>query len=160
MGVFVSSITTPFSKQLVKMLFDLLDSSFQAWAVCLTVPSLSYFVIKWLLNTDPSKRYNARSYPPGPPRRPLIGAAGSFPKDHLYQNFCEWEKLYGMIAYEIFGEREHQSNNPFYVGDVIYAPILGIDIVVINSYEVAQQILSKRPASTAGRRVPYLLEHL
>jgi hypothetical protein len=46
------------------------------------------------------------------------------------------------------------------IGDIVYAPLPGMDIVVLNSYEIAQEVLSKRPSSTAGREVGYLVTTL
>ncbi|PVF92948.1 cytochrome P450 [Serendipita vermifera] len=78
-------------------------------------------------------------YPPGPKREPLIGTLRSFPKNHFYRQFCEWADTYG---------------------DIVYAPLPGMDIIVLNSYEVAQELLLKRPGSTAGRQVGYLMFNL
>ncbi|PVF91570.1 cytochrome P450 [Serendipita vermifera] len=45
-------------------------------------------------------------------------------------------------------------------GDIVYAPIPGMDIVIPNSQEIAQEFLTKQPSSTAGCRFSYLLTHL
>jgi hypothetical protein len=46
------------------------------------------------------------------------------------------------------------------IGDVVYAPVLGINMVILNSHEVANELLSKRPNSTSGRHVSYLVHTL
>jgi hypothetical protein len=45
-------------------------------------------------------------------------------------------------------------------GDVVYAPFPGMQNIILNSHEVAQEFLSKKPQSTAGRRVGYLVRQL
>lgn len=96
----------------------------------------SYFSLKGIQRIL-FKKSDSRRYPPGPPRDPVIGCLRSFPKSQFLETFCEWVTAYG---------------------DIIYAPIPGNDIVILNSYEVAQELLSKRPSSTAGRNVGYLIE--
>ncbi|PVG01722.1 cytochrome P450 [Serendipita vermifera] len=79
------------------------------------------------------------AYPPGPPREILIGSLRSFPKDHFFRQFCQWAETYG---------------------EIVYAPLPGMNIIILNSYEIAQEVLSRRPSSTAGRQVGYLLATL
>ncbi|CAG8645491.1 9542_t:CDS:2, partial [Acaulospora colombiana] len=55
--------------------------------------SLCYLTIKGL-QTILSKDVHVHSYPPGPPRKPILGALTSFPKDHIYERFNEWAALY------------------------------------------------------------------
>jgi hypothetical protein len=45
-------------------------------------------------------------------------------------------------------------------GDIVYAPLPGMDIVIINSHEIAEELLSKRSSSTGARRPGYLLSDL
>ncbi|PVF97215.1 cytochrome P450 [Serendipita vermifera] len=107
-------------------------------AVSVTLASLGYFAITGL--KDVLFRDSAEQpYPPGPPREPLIGALRSFPRDHFLQRFNEWARKYG---------------------DIVYAPVPGMNIVILNSYEVANELLNKRPSSTGGRRTGYLLTKL
>ncbi|PVF97330.1 cytochrome P450 [Serendipita vermifera] len=116
----------------------MLDSPLETVAVSLSIASLGYLVMKGVHSVF-SKDRMADSYPPGPPRDPLIGAVRSFPKDHFYDRLVEWAALYG---------------------DIVYAPIPGMNMVIINSYEVAQEFLSKRPNTTAGRRIAYIITDL
>ncbi|PVF97328.1 cytochrome P450 [Serendipita vermifera] len=117
---------------------QILDSPLKTCAVTFTLASLGYLTIKGVQNML-SKDHAAQPYPPGPPRYPLIGAMASFPKDHFYQRFTEWAQLYG---------------------DIVYAPLPGMNMVILNSYDAAQELLSKRPGSTSGRRIGYLVTHL
>lgn len=44
--------------------------------------------------------------------------------------------------------------DPF-VGDLIYAPVLGQDIIIINSEKIAKELLENRSLNTSGR--PYFI---
>lgn len=37
-----------------------------------------------------------------------------------------------------------QSNRPIYVGDLVFVPVVAQKILLLNSYEVATELLSKR----------------
>ncbi|PVF92960.1 cytochrome P450 [Serendipita vermifera] len=116
----------------------LLDSPLQTGVVSLVIASLGYLTLKGILGLL-SKGQDIRSYPPGPPRLPLLGALTSFPKDHFHKGFREWAALYG---------------------DVVYAPVLGTNMIILNSHDAANELLAKKPNTTAGRHVNYLLGDL
>ncbi|PVF92950.1 cytochrome P450 [Serendipita vermifera] len=96
-----------------------------------TLLVLSYLILEWLRYQLLGKSAKLSE--------PLIACLRSFPKDHFFQRFCEWAALYG---------------------DIVYAPLPGMQIVVLNSYEAAQELLSARPNSTAGRRIGYMVHIL
>jgi hypothetical protein len=135
---------------------NVLDSPYKAVAVSLSVASLGYLTIKGV-HSFLSKGQMTHSFPPGPPRDPLIGAIRSFPKDHFYERVAEWAELYGAPLFSISNEI---SLLLLFIGDIVYAPIPGLNMITLNSYEVAQELLSKRPNTTAGRRVTYLITDL
>ncbi|PVF97216.1 cytochrome P450 [Serendipita vermifera] len=113
----------------------LVDSPIKTAVVSLGLASLCYLTVTKIQNAV-TKRNDKHAYPPGPPREPLIGAMRSFPKDRFFQRFDEWADTYG---------------------DIVYAPIPGMDVVILNSYDVAQELLSKRPNSTGGRRAGFMV---
>jgi hypothetical protein len=116
---------------------------------------LGYTVIKGVKYAIASKRYDA-VYPPGPTRLPFIKTLRSFPKDHFFRRFCEWATVYGAsIQCEI-----DFLYKPGFLGDIVYAPLPGMDVVVLNSYEIAQELLSKRFSSTGERRRTYFLVNM
>ncbi|PVF93570.1 cytochrome P450 [Serendipita vermifera] len=115
-----------------------MESPAKACGVSLTVITLSYFAIRGL-PSNLFKKSHSRSYPPGPPREFLIGAMRSFPKDRFLDTFCDWARTYGGI---------------------VYAPLPGMDIVILNSHEIAEDLLTKRSSSTGARRPGYLLSDL
>ena len=45
-------------------------------------------------------------------------------------------------------------------GDIVSIDILGKPIVVLSSYVIAQELLSKRPNATAGRDRPYMMREV
>ncbi|PVF93585.1 cytochrome P450 [Serendipita vermifera] len=115
-----------------------IESPAKSGIVALIAVGLGYLVLK-ALQTVVSGRAGIYSYPPGPPRDFLIGTLRSFPKGSFAEHFCDWARTYG---------------------DIVYAPIPGMSIVILNSHDIAQELLAKRPSLTAGRRVGYLMLEL
>ncbi|KLO13426.1 cytochrome P450 [Schizopora paradoxa] len=68
--------------------------------------------------------------PPGPPRLPIIGNLHQMPLSHLWEKAVEWGKQYG---------------------DIIYVENAGDSTLIINSYEVAVELLTKRSAIYSSR---------
>ncbi|PVF95137.1 cytochrome P450 [Serendipita vermifera] len=116
----------------------IVESSLKACAVSVGVASLGYLTVKGVQALF-SNHHGKRVYPPGPPRGPLIGAMRSFPKGHFAKAFSEWAVTYG---------------------DIVYAPLPGMEIVILNSVEVAQELLNKKRNTTARRQVGYLVMNL
>jgi hypothetical protein len=48
----------------------------------------------------------------------------------------------------------------FHAGDIVYAPLPGMEIVILNSTEIAQELLNKKRNTTARRQVGYLVMNL
>jgi hypothetical protein len=46
------------------------------------------------------------------------------------------------------------------LGDIVYAPLPGAGHLILNSPDVAQELLGKRPNSTAGRGIGYLVRRM
>jgi hypothetical protein len=46
------------------------------------------------------------------------------------------------------------------VGDIVSVEIPGFPIIIINSYETVQDLLAKRPSTTAGRKIGYMVLEL
>ncbi|KAF8607170.1 cytochrome P450 [Ceratobasidium sp. AG-I] len=69
--------------------------------------------------------------PPGPPRWSLIGALLSMPRNEPnWTAFVRWGKE---------------------TGNVVYAPVLGQDMIILNSREAAVELLEKRSVSYSDR---------
>ncbi|KIM28312.1 hypothetical protein M408DRAFT_329418 [Serendipita vermifera MAFF 305830] len=110
------------------------DSPLKLVGVTVSIATIGYVLVQGLKKmTDNSNRLPP---PPGPPHRFLIGNLLQFPKDHFYKRFCEWQREYG---------------------DIVSVEIPGASMVILNSYEMVQELLNKRPSSTAGRKAGYMV---
>lgn len=69
-------------------------------------------------------------YPPGPPQDPFIGNIRNAPKDKPCLTWEEWGKTYGPI---------------------VYMNVIGKPYIIINSYEVARELLEKRGQKYSDR---------
>ncbi|KIM28320.1 hypothetical protein M408DRAFT_23723 [Serendipita vermifera MAFF 305830] len=112
----------------------LADSPLKLAGVTISIATIGYVLVQGLRKT--TTKPNGLSVPPGPPRHFLIGNLLQFPKDHFYKRFCEWKKAYG---------------------DIVSVELPGTSMVILNSYELAQELLNKRPNSTAGRKTGYMV---
>jgi hypothetical protein len=56
--------------------------------------------------------------------------------------------------------RDARDSQNIRLGDIVYAPVPGMDVVILNSYDMAYELLSKRPNSTGGRRTGYMVLEL
>ncbi|KIM28318.1 hypothetical protein M408DRAFT_329423 [Serendipita vermifera MAFF 305830] len=112
----------------------LADSPLKLAGVTLSIATIGYALFHGLKKI--SRRSNELPPPPGPPRHFLIGNLLHFPKDHFYERFCEWQKEYG---------------------DIVSVELPGTSMVILNSYEIVQELLNKKPSSTAGRKIGYMI---
>jgi Cytochrome P450 len=69
-------------------------------------------------------------FPPGPPRDPIIGSLRSFPQTKWQETFSKLQETYGGL---------------------IYFKVLGQSILVVNSLEVATDLMEKRGNIYSGR---------
>ncbi|CAG7853102.1 SubName: Full=Uncharacterized protein {ECO:0000313/EMBL:CCA75453.1} [Serendipita indica DSM 11827] len=82
---------------------------------------------------------SGRHYPPGPPKLLLIGNAHNFPVDNWAVVFNEWQKLYG---------------------DIIHIQLPGTSFVIVNSFEIAQELFNKRAKFNSDRNVGHMIMKL
>ncbi|EEB95491.1 hypothetical protein MPER_05535, partial [Moniliophthora perniciosa FA553] len=68
--------------------------------------------------------------PPGPTAEPLLGHLRLIPSQGQAEAFHQWAKIYG---------------------DVMYLRVFGRDMVVLDSFEAAQELLEKRGAKYSCR---------
>ncbi|KAI1790237.1 cytochrome P450 [Ganoderma leucocontextum] len=83
-----------------------------------------------LLLTRNRLRKSSLHLPPGPKGFPLIGNVLAMPRTDLGPRFARMGDRYG---------------------DIIYMDVLGQPMIVVNSYEVASELLDKRSATFSGR---------
>jgi hypothetical protein len=107
----------------------------------LLVPS--YFIYaKWRRKTYP--------LPPGPKGWPIIGNALDIPLTSMGPVYASWAKLFGEIMILLTGDLVLTSP----IGSsIISASALGQTIIIIDSYDVAIELLEKRAAKYSSRRV-------
>ncbi|KAG6854559.1 hypothetical protein C0991_004895 [Blastosporella zonata] len=75
------------------------------------------------------KRHNL-PYPPGPKGYPIIGNLLDIPTGFQWTTYTEWAKKYG---------------------DLLYINVLGTHLVIINSEEIADELVEKRSANYSDR---------
>ncbi|KAG9048574.1 hypothetical protein FS837_012515 [Tulasnella sp. UAMH 9824] len=85
------------------------------------------FVLLLLLRHAWNRRHH---YPPGPPQDPLIGNLRNAPKEKPCLTWEEWGKTYGPL---------------------IYMNVAGKPYIIINSYDVARELLEKRGGKYSDR---------
>lgn len=93
--------------------------------------------------------------PPSPPADPFIGHYRIFPRTYQAAVFFEWSQRYGQYAclfLACFGFGAF-ANLVRSLGDVFYLEILGRKIVIVNNYDVANELLHKRSAIYSDRPV-------
>jgi hypothetical protein len=89
------------------------------------------------------QRSGGRYLPPGPKRWPILGSFLSFPRHHVYDAFCRWQKEYGESPFPTLFVRCEDIVS-MSTGDVVYISLLGQPIYIINTREKAEDLLSKR----------------
>ncbi|KAF8799127.1 cytochrome P450 [Phlegmacium glaucopus] len=102
------------------------------------VISLSLALIAYLYFTK-NKR-SSLPLPPGPKKRPLLGNLLDFPRNHHWLKYSEWAK-------------EFNSN-------IIYVYAVGKDVIILNSFDAAIDLLDKRSSISSSRPVTPMLKDL
>ncbi|KDQ08477.1 hypothetical protein BOTBODRAFT_37914 [Botryobasidium botryosum FD-172 SS1] len=97
------------------------------------VAVLTVYVYRRARNT----RSNPRRLPPppGPKADPIIGHARYFPTEAPWIQFSEWKKTFG---------------------DILYLHALGNDVIVLNSYTTARDLVGKRSIYADRPEIPFL----
>ncbi|THH08770.1 hypothetical protein EW145_g2477 [Phellinidium pouzarii] len=90
----------------------------------------------WLLHNRASRQ----KYFPSPPSDSLLGYMRIMPQTYPWLTFMEWGKKLG----------EHH-------GDIIYIPIFGRPVIILNTAEAALDLMEKRGANYSDRPISILL---
>ncbi len=109
--------------------------------------ALVLFMAAWHIR---KRRRNAH-LPPSPPSDPLIGHYRIFPRSYQAEVFFQWSKTYGKSS-GIY-EAAAGADLKMYEGDIFYLEILGRKIVIVNNYEMANELMDKRSANYSDRPV-------
>ncbi|KAJ7468475.1 putative monooxygenase [Mycena latifolia] len=97
--------------------------SLAAVVVAFTVTSVGYLLSR-------SFAHARDNLPPGPRRWPLIGSVLEMPRTYPWIKFSEWAKEYG---------------------NVVYLDVVGQPLVILNSAEVARDLLDRRSSIYSDR---------
>jgi hypothetical protein len=63
-------------------------------------------------------------------------------------------------SYYVSPHTERGKADTLSIGDIVSVEIPGFPVVIINSYEAIQDILAKRPGTTGGRNIGYMVLEL
>ncbi|KAJ6590626.1 cytochrome P450 [Mycena vulgaris] len=98
-------------------------------AKVIAVVGITGVVLKTILDRTRSAT-RGLPYPPGPKAKPIIGNMLDIPQTLPWLTYSEWAKRYG---------------------DIMHVTILGAHIIVINSAEIATELLEKRSGNYSSR---------
>jgi len=90
--------------------------------------------------------------PPGPPRLPIFGNAFDIPLVDMTKTYLGWTKKFGKLYKEIPSILTVRTLG----SDIIYLEALGKKTIILNSYDVATELLDKRGHIYSSRRVSIL----
>ena len=104
--------------------------------------TLTVFVVYWMNG-------QRRNLPPGPRKHPFIGSLLSLPTTREWETFAKWGQEYSPWWIDTLTPR-------FYLmvyadSDIIHVKAFGRSIIILNSYEVATNILHRRSSNYSSR---------
>jgi hypothetical protein len=85
------------------------------------------------------------SYPPGPRPYPFIGNLPDVPTSYQERAFADLAKIYGMSSFR------HSLAKLIGLGNVVHLRIFTKNLVILSSFEDAQELLEKRSAIYSSR---------
>ena len=105
-------------------------------------------VALWLVKKVTEKKPLGRQIP-GPKGWPIIGNLLDVPNEVEYQVFSRWRQKYG--EQNIHSLRRLHNQFIIAIGDLIQLTVLGQPTIIINSPQLATDILSKKSAIYSSR---------
>lgn len=99
--------------------------------LCSTVFGVLTFYRLWKVPRSP--------YPPGPPGLPIFRNLFDWPTKNRGEVFAEWRRIYG---------------------DIVHAHVAGTHMIILNSYEVAMEMLAKKGANYSDRPPSFFASEL
>jgi hypothetical protein len=103
-----------------------------------------------IVNFRDRKRRGGLSYPPGPPRWPLIGSLLHIPKDTPWSEYADMSKKYGRR--NNLPDTGSTQLIPAFQGDIIHLRAFSKDIVVLCSLSAVKDLLERRGQIYSDRR--------
>lgn len=96
-------------------------------------------------------RTRGRSLPPGPPPLPLIGNILDVPTYKPWRGYRALCAQYGMYRETLSLRLIYADLDSSVAGEMVYMHVLGSPILVVDSAELANELLNKRSANTPDR---------
>jgi len=137
--------TKPFTEDWIHYRESIISLSVPQMAppqLALILGTLGVFVVYWR-----SGQRQRRLLPPGHRKLPLIGSLLSMPSSVEWETFTKWGKEYSLC----FDTPHNIHLEPCTDSDIIHVNALGTSIVILNSYEVAVNLLDKRSGIYSSR---------
>ncbi len=108
------------------------------------------------------QRRQAVVLPPGPKGYPLIGNIFDMMVSGLWEVAQKWGTRYGVSLDAPRGTAVHHliGSRPSLTGDLIYLSSFGQSMIVINSYDIAVELLEKRSLNYSDRPNSVMLNEL
>ena len=111
-----------------------------AWTM-IPIAMATWFVAALLLLFIRALLHPRKRYPPGPTGLPILGNIREFLAGHWYETFIKWQKLYGMHPLNYIQSQCRVLT--LWTGDIVFAPSPGQSTYIINSYQLAEEVLGK-----------------
>lgn len=88
-------------------------------------------------------------FPPGPKQYPIIGSLLDMPTKKEYVTFSQWKGVYGSSFIQSCDREFDDIIGP--IGEIVGLKVLGMNLLVLNSAEVVEDLLDKRGAKYSSR---------
>jgi hypothetical protein len=107
------------------------------------------YLLKYLLSAIKPSRL---PLPPGPPGLPIIKNLLDWPTSKEWEAFTRWGQIYGQCNNHFQHFLSYRWLNKFqHIGDISHLSLLGKNMIIINSYDIAMELYHNRGAMYSGR---------
>jgi hypothetical protein len=121
--------------------------------------------IWWFLSRLPYVHDARGKSPPGPKRKLIVGDIRDFPTTGWMEEFRKLQEEYGRCHVRRYISTDmavsyHRRVSGQLVGDIVYFQIPGRPVLVLNSFEDAEDLLVKRAAIWSDRPHNYMVDKM